>query len=104
MSTFVWFLLGVIYFVLLVTLGLTTLRKGHMFLFLVGIIFPFLWLIGALMAPTPRAAGAQYPAPNRFMRTLLYLIWLVRCGWRMALLYGRVIVPVDEVRAAGAVT
>jgi hypothetical protein len=59
MDTFLWFLVGVLYFVILLTLGLTTLRKGHMFLFFVGIVFPFLWLIGALIAPTPRAAGAQ---------------------------------------------
>ncbi len=57
--TVVWFLLAVLYLVILVTLGLTTLRKGHVVLFIVGIIFPFLWLIGAVIAPTPRAAGAR---------------------------------------------
>ena len=31
--------------------------EGHFFLFWVGIIFPVLWIIGALMAPTPAAAG-----------------------------------------------
>jgi hypothetical protein len=55
---FLWILLGIIYVVVLITLGLSTLRKGHYFLFFVGIIFPLLWLIGALIAPTPRAAGA----------------------------------------------
>ncbi len=59
MSTFIWLLLGIIYFVVLVTLGLSTLRKGHFFLFFVGIFFPLLWLIGAFIAPTPGAAGAQ---------------------------------------------
>jgi ATP/ADP translocase len=59
MGTFLWILLGVLYFVILVTLGLTTLRKGHALLFIVGIFFPVLWLIGAVIAPTPRAAGAQ---------------------------------------------
>jgi hypothetical protein len=58
MATFLWVVLGILYFAILVTLGLTTLRKGHYFLFLVGIIFPFLWLIGALIGPSPRAAGA----------------------------------------------
>jgi hypothetical protein len=58
MSTFVWILLATLYFVALVTLGVATLRKGHTALFVIGIIFPILWIIGALMAPTPRAAGA----------------------------------------------
>jgi hypothetical protein len=29
----------------------------HSVLFWVGIIFPFLWIVGAVMAPTPRAAA-----------------------------------------------
>jgi hypothetical protein len=58
MSTFLWFLLAVVYLTALVSLGVTTLRKGHTFLFIVGIIFPLLWIMGALMPPTPRAAGA----------------------------------------------
>lgn len=59
MSTIVWFLFAVLYIVILITLGLATLRKGHILLFCVGIIFPFLWIIGALMGPTARAAGAR---------------------------------------------
>ena len=55
MSTFLWLLLAVVYFVLFVTLALTTLRKGHYLLFWLGIIFPLLWIIGALMSPTARA-------------------------------------------------
>lgn len=54
--TFLWIILGVVYFVALISLGLTTLRKGHYFLFFVGIIFPILWIVGALMAPTARTA------------------------------------------------
>ena len=38
-------------------LGVATLRKGHYLLFFVGIFFPFLWIVGALIGPTPRAAG-----------------------------------------------
>jgi hypothetical protein len=47
------------------TLGLTTLRKGHSVLFCVGIVFPFLWIVGAVIAPTPAAAahGAAGAAP-----------------------------------------
>jgi hypothetical protein len=57
--TVLWVLLGILYFVVLVTLGVATLRKGHVALFIIGIIFPLLWVIGALIAPTPRAAAAQ---------------------------------------------
>jgi len=58
MPTFLWFLFAALYFMALVVLGLTTLRKGHTVLFIVGIFFPLLWIIGAVMAPTPRAASA----------------------------------------------
>ena len=40
-------------------LGLATLRRGHTVLFWVGIFVPFLWIIGAFMAPTQKAAAAQ---------------------------------------------
>ncbi len=59
MSTILWFLFGVVYLAVLITLGVATLRKGHMFLFVVGFFIPILWLIGALIAPTPRAAAAR---------------------------------------------
>jgi hypothetical protein len=55
MSTVLWFILAVVYITLFITLALTTLRKGHIVLFWVGIIFPVLWIIGAVIAPTPRA-------------------------------------------------
>jgi hypothetical protein len=57
MSTFLWILFVAVYFTALISLGVTTLRKGHTMLFIFGIIFPLLWIIGALVAPTPRAAG-----------------------------------------------
>ena len=41
-----------------VTLGVATLRKGHLVLFILGFFMPLLWLIGGLIGPTPRAAGA----------------------------------------------
>jgi hypothetical protein len=56
MSFIVWLLLAAVYITLFVTLALTTLRKGHYFLFWVGIIFPVLWIIGAIVGPT---AGAE---------------------------------------------
>ncbi|MGH3234450.1 MAG: hypothetical protein ACRDOH_14575 [Streptosporangiaceae bacterium] len=40
---------GIIYFVLLVTLGILSIRKGHWVMFLVGLFIPIFWLIGALM-------------------------------------------------------
>lgn len=45
-------LLGILYLVLLVVLGLTALRKGHWIMFIVGIFLPLFWLIGAVMPPT----------------------------------------------------
>jgi len=50
----VYFGLGAIYLVLILTLGILTIRKGHWILFLVGIIFPILWIIGAIMPPVGR--------------------------------------------------
>jgi hypothetical protein len=62
MSTFVWFLLAVLYLTVLVVLGVATLRKGHTALFWFGIIFPVLWIVGALMAPTPKAPATEAQA------------------------------------------
>ena len=44
-------LLAVLYIVLLVTLGIMTIRKGHWVMFLVGIFIPIFWIIGAIMPP-----------------------------------------------------
>lgn len=57
--TVLWVFLGILYFVVLVTLGVATLRKGHFVLFIVGFFMPLLWVIGGLIGPTPRAAAAQ---------------------------------------------
>jgi hypothetical protein len=45
-------LLGAIYVVLLVTLGILSIRKGHWIMFLIGIFIPLFWIIGALLPPT----------------------------------------------------
>jgi hypothetical protein len=58
-STLLWIVLAVVYLTALVVLGLATLRKGHTALFWFGIIFPVLWIVGALVGPTPKAAAAQ---------------------------------------------
>lgn len=56
MSTFLWILLGVLYLTALIMLGVATLRKGHTVLFFVGLFLP-IRIVGAMIAPTPRAAG-----------------------------------------------
>ena len=40
---------GIIYFILLVTVGIISIRKGHWVMFIIGIFFPLFWFIGALM-------------------------------------------------------
>ena len=64
MSTFLWVVLSLLYLTLFFMLGLATLRKGHYFLFFVGIVFPVLWIIGALVGPTPRAKAATGAYPG----------------------------------------
>jgi hypothetical protein len=57
-----WGIGGGLYFLfwltLLVFLGVTTLRKGHWVLFLFGIIFPLLWIVGAVIPPKQSAQMA----------------------------------------------
>jgi hypothetical protein len=49
---------AVLYIVLLITLGVMTLRKGHWVMFILGIFLPFFWLIGAVIPPIrPQAAS-----------------------------------------------
>ena len=45
------FFSGLIYVVLLLTLGVITIRKGHWVMFIIGLFVPLFWLIGALMRP-----------------------------------------------------
>ena len=40
---------GILYIILLFTLGVISLRKGHWVMFLIGILLPIFWLIGALI-------------------------------------------------------
>jgi hypothetical protein len=48
---------AILYFVILITAGMMTLRNGHGWLFVFGIFVPFLWIIGAIMRPSARAAA-----------------------------------------------
>jgi hypothetical protein len=43
---------AVLYFILLVTLGIMSIRKGHWVMFIMGIFIPLFWLIGALLPRT----------------------------------------------------
>ena len=52
------FILGAIYLVLLVTLGIISIRKGHWVMFILGLFFPLFWIIGAVM---PRRGIAARP-------------------------------------------
>ena len=51
-----WYAIGgfaaLLWLVLLISLGMTTLRKGHWVMFIVGIFIPIFWIIGALTPPT----------------------------------------------------
>jgi hypothetical protein len=47
-------LLSIIYVVLIITLAVTSFRKGHWVLGLIGFIFPITWIIGAIL-PRKRA-------------------------------------------------
>jgi hypothetical protein len=46
-----------IYIVCLFTVCWLTFKKGYIVLGIIGIIFPFLWLIGAIL---PAKAGSRY--------------------------------------------
>jgi hypothetical protein len=48
---------GILYLVLIVTLGVLCLRKGHWVIFIIGIFLPFFWLIGAIL-PDRRATNS----------------------------------------------
>jgi hypothetical protein len=43
--------IGILYLVLILTLGVMCLRKGHWVMFIIGIFLPFFWLIGAVIPP-----------------------------------------------------
>jgi len=51
LATTTWGLLGVIYLVLMLVLGITSLRKGHWVMFIIGIFIPLFWIIGAVIPP-----------------------------------------------------
>jgi hypothetical protein len=55
--TFLWILLGIVYIACWIYFGLATFSKGHYWMFWIGFFLPILWIIGAFLAPTERAAA-----------------------------------------------
>jgi hypothetical protein len=53
-----------VYVVLLFTAGLTTFRKGHTILGIVGVVLPVLWLVGAMLPPKKQAVKAASRSAN----------------------------------------
>lgn len=51
MSSGLFLVFAVVYVALFLTLGITALRKGHWLWFVVGLVVPVFWLIGALLPP-----------------------------------------------------
>ena len=50
----IWIGGGILYLVLIVTLGLMSIRKGHWVMFIVGLFLPFFWLCLLYTSPSPR--------------------------------------------------
>lgn len=63
LSTPVYGLLGALYLVMLIFLGLACIRNGHWIMFIIGIAIPIFWIIGALMPPTSARVQAEPPPP-----------------------------------------
>ena len=55
--TLLWILLGIVYLMAWILLGLSKFRQGHYWLFWIGFFVPILWIVGACIAPTQSAAG-----------------------------------------------
>ncbi len=59
MSTTLSIILGIVWLLLLVSLGVMSIRKGHWIMFVIGIFVPIFWIIGALMPPTLAARADE---------------------------------------------
>lgn len=55
------FVLIVLYVAFVFTVALLTFRKGYVALGVIGIFFPFLWLVGAVLPAKP---GSRYEIEN----------------------------------------
>lgn len=62
--TLLWVCLAVLYIGMFVWLGVTTFRRGHMVLGILGFFFPILWIFGAFTeGPNDRVAPPPSSAP-----------------------------------------
>jgi hypothetical protein len=58
--------LGIIYLFLMVFLGVRTIKNGHWILFIIGFLFPLLWIIGGVIPPKGMSrVDAAYAEKNR---------------------------------------
>jgi hypothetical protein len=62
----------VVWVALFIWLGIRTLRRGYWVMFLVGIVLPIFWIIGALISP-PRLEGRR----SSGVRTVAYRLRVV---------------------------
>jgi hypothetical protein len=72
MSVLDWILassLFIIYFMCLVTVCMLTFKKGYVVMGIVGIFFPLLWLIGAIL-PAKQGSRYQVEESMRFQRNI----------------------------------
>jgi hypothetical protein len=58
MSGSAWVITAVIWVLLFIFLGIRTLRRGHWVMFIIGLVIPLFWIIGALIPPTASARAA----------------------------------------------
>ena len=49
--------LGIIYLLLLIFLGVRSIKNGHWTMFVLGFFSPLFWIIGGLVPPTAGATG-----------------------------------------------
>jgi hypothetical protein len=47
--------LGIIYIVLMVFFGVRIVRSGRWIMFIIGFVFPVLWIIGGVLPPKGRS-------------------------------------------------
>ena len=58
-------ILAVLYFAMLILLGMATIRNRRMLFFVLGIFMPLFWIFGAILPPAPTAADAAAEQTQR---------------------------------------
>jgi hypothetical protein len=68
MEWILWITLTSIYIVCIFTVCLLTFNKGHWVLGIIGVVFPILWLIGAVIPAKPGSRYAiEQQAPHAYV-------------------------------------